>query len=327
MNSRDERVLAKSHIISEIIMSNTDIYTHVTNNIIASIEAGHTREKFTLPWQGASTLPINHTTNKQYRGVNIPMLWASQMEQGFSTSSWASYKQWEERGCQVRKGQKGTPIVYWGTIEIEPTDDNEEASKRMFARYSHVFNADQVEGYEPPAPIVASSPLERISNADAFLESTGADIRYGGNRALYQRDEDFIALPDPQAFIDTPTSTAQANFYATALHELTHWTGASHRLDRIKAKRFDDKDCAFEELVAELGAAMLCASLGIVNDPRPDHAQYIDNWLHALKSDKKYIFQAASQAQKAADYLHGLQATDGEDDRVRGVLILDEMIG
>jgi len=235
------------------------------------------------------------------------MLWASQMEQGFSTSSWASYKQWEEKGCQVRKGAKGTAIVYWGRINIEPADDNEEASKRMFARYSHVFNADQVDGYDSPAPASILSPLERIDYADAFLKATGADIRYGGNRAFYQRDEDFIALPSPEAFIDTPTSTAQENFYSTALHELTHWSGAPHRLERTKGKRFGDKDYAFEELVAELGAAMLCASLGIVNEPRNDHAQYIDNWLRALASDSKYIFQAASQAQKAADYLHGLQ--------------------
>ena len=289
-------------------MSKADIYTHVTNSIIAAIQAGQTGEKFILPWQGQTlSLPINHTTLKQYRGINIPMLWASQMEQGFSASIWASYKQWEERRCQVRKGEKGTPIVYWGTIDIEPADDNEEASKRMFARYSHVFNADQVDGVDSPAPTASSSPLERISNADAFLASTGADIRYGGNRAFYRRDEDFIALPSPQAFIDTPTSSAQENFYSTALHELTHWSGAPHRLDRTKGKRFGDKEYAFEELVAELGAAMLCASLGIVNDPRPDHAQYIDNWLHALASDPKYIFLAASQAQKAADFLHSLQ--------------------
>lgn len=289
-------------------MSKADIYTHVTNSIIAAIEAGQTGDKFILPWQGQTlSLPINHSTSKQYRGINIPMLWASQMEQGFSASIWASYKQWEERGCQVRKGQKGTPIVYWGTIDIEPTDDNEEASKRMFARYSHVFNADQVDGVDFLAPTVASSQLERISNADAFLASTGADIRYGDNRAFYRRDEDFIALPDPQAFIDTPTSTARENFYSTALHELTHWSGAPHRLNRTKGKRFGDKEYAFEELVAELGAAMLCASLSIVNDPRLDHAQYIDNWLHALASDPKYIFQAASQAQKAADFLHSLQ--------------------
>ncbi len=294
-------------------MSKADIYTHVTNSIIASIEAGHTGEKFILPWQGQIlSLPINHTTSKQYRGINIPMLWASQMEQGFSVSSWASYKQWEERGCQVRKGQKGTPIVYWGMTDVESTDDmddseTQKSSKRVFARYSHVFNADQVDGVESPAPMVASSPLERMSNADAFLASTGADIRYGGNRAFYRRDEDFIAIPSPECFIDTPTSTAQENFYSTTLHELTHWSGAPHRLNRTKGKQFGDKDYAFEELVAELGAAMLCASLGIVNDPRPDHAQYIDNWLHALASDPKYIFLAASQAQKAADFLHSLQ--------------------
>ncbi len=162
-------------------------------------------------------------------------------------------------------------------------------------------------GLSPLPPTVSSSPLERISNADAFLTYTGANIRYGGNRAFYRRDEDFIALPSSEAFIDTPTSTAQENFYSTALHELTHWSGAPHRLDRTKGKQFGDKECAFEELVAELGAAMLCASLGIVNDPRPDHAHYINNWLHALASDPKYIFLAASQAQKAADYLHSLQ--------------------
>ncbi|MCB0208658.1 MAG: DUF1738 domain-containing protein [Anaerolineae bacterium] len=287
-------------------MTRADIYQSVTDAIMQAIEAGQTAEKFVMPWDGFDALPTNATTHKSYRGINIPVLWAHQLGKGYPSGYWATYKQWQEIGAQVRKGEKGAAIIFWKMLEVEPEGDNDEAETRMFARWSTVFNADQVDGFEIPT-ITQEGTAGIIEDAEAFLAATGAVIQQGGTRAYYHPREDTIALPDREIFHDTPTSTATEAYYSTALHELTHWSGAAHRLDRKKGQRFGDADYAFEELVAELGAAMLSATLGITSSTRPDHAHYIDGWLKALKSDKRFIFSAASQAQKAADYLCSLQ--------------------
>jgi antirestriction protein ArdC len=279
-----------------------DIYQTVTDTIIAAIEAGQTAEKWRMPWNGFDAVPVNGCTNKHYRGINVPMLWAFQMESGYRSGIWASYKQWQEKGAQVRKGEKGAPVVFWKTFEIESEEEDEEAETRMFARYSTVFNADQVDGFDL-IPQEHRQPIERNARADAFTLATGADIRHGFGNAFYRPSEDFIGLPDADTFQATETSSAEENYYATLFHELTHWSGAAHRLNREKGRRFGDPKYAFEELVAELGSAMLGASLSLTSSPRADHAQYIDGWLKALKDDKKCIFSAASQAQKAVDYL------------------------
>ncbi|MCB9995160.1 MAG: DUF1738 domain-containing protein [Rhodospirillales bacterium] len=288
-------------------MNKQDIYQSVTNAIIEAIENGQTADKFEMPWSGFSSVPVNAHTGKSYRGVNIPVLWVNQMQKGFKSGYWGTYRQWQERGAQVRKGEKGTQIVFWKSFDVEPQCDNEEAETRMFARWSTVFNADQVEGFTLPADEKATGEAKIIDTAEKFMENTGATIKRGGARAYYDRIADYIALPDMSLFHDTATSTATEGFYSTALHELTHWSGSESRLDRAKGRKHGDADYAYEELVAELGAAMLCAALGITSATRADHAQYIDGWLKALKSDKKFIFSAASQAQKAADYLTDLQ--------------------
>lgn len=287
----------------------TDIYQTITNAIIAAIESGQTAEKLKLPWIGFASLPVNASTAKNYRGINIPILWGSQLEGKFCSGHWGTYKQWQERGAQVKKGEKGTRVVFWNTINIDPEGGNEKGETRMFAKWSTVFNADQVEGFEIPILEPQSGNAEILEEAENFITATGAKILYGGGRAYYERTNDTIALPDRSLFCDTETSTATQGFYSTAFHELTHWAGAPHRLNREKGKKFADSTYAFEELIAELGAAMLCASLGVATTPRADHAHYIDGWLKALKDDKKFIFTAASQAQKAADYLQSLQPT------------------
>jgi antirestriction protein ArdC len=178
------------------------------------------------------------------------------------------------------------------------------------ARASYVFNADQVDGFEAPPLPEPKDPAQILDRAEAFIAATGADIRHGGNRAFYRFPDDFIQMPERERFMGTETSTATESYYSTLLHELTHWTGSAKRCDRAFGKRFGDEAYAVEELVAELGAAFLCADLGITLEPRADHAAYIDNWLKVLKADKKAIFTAASQAAKATDYLAGLQATE-----------------
>jgi antirestriction protein ArdC len=173
------------------------------------------------------------------------------------------------------------------------------------ARASRVFNVTQVDGYVINEPSLDDNRVDPVESAEAFVAATGARLVEGGDRAFYSIREDAITMPDRYRFIDTKSGTATEAFYATLLHELTHWTGASHRLDRQFGERFGDDAYAMEELVAELGAAFLCGDLGISAEPRADHAAYIDSWLRILKGDRKAIFAAASAASKAAEFLNG----------------------
>lgn len=290
-------------------MAKLNIYDSVTNSIIKAIEEGQTGDKFKLPWQGEFSVPENVQSQNLYHGINIIVLWLSSMKKDYKSPQWGTYKQWLDEGAQVKKGEKGSQIVFWKSYTSEPSPDNEEEETRMFARWSTVFNADQVEGYDAKAGI-GNCEVSSIGLADKFIDALGADIRFGGNRAFYNKKEDFISLPCSGDFIATKSSTATENYYSTLFHEATHWSGAAHRLDRTKGKIFGDEAYAFEELIAELGSAMLCASIGISSDTRADHAQYIDNWLEVLKSDNRFIFKAASQAQKAVDYLQSFQNQD-----------------
>ncbi len=287
----------------------TDIYETVTNTIIEVLENGLTG-KLEMPWHGVTALPQNARTENNYNGINIPLLWTYQMKKEYQSGIWATYKQWQDLGAQVKKGEKGAPVVFWKSIEVEPSDDNEEAESRMFARYSSVFNVAQVEGYEAVTESFEPNDIQAIAAADNLLDSSGIEIRYGEGGAYYSATGDYINLPRPEFFKETDDSSATENFYSTAFHEMTHATGAKHRLDRDMNHKFASKDYAFEELIAELGAAMLCTSAGVTPAPREDHVLYIQNWLKALKNDKKFIFAASSQAQKAADYLHSFTKED-----------------
>jgi len=286
-------------------MTKTDIYQSVTDAIIEALENGLTN-KFELPWHGCSEIPQNAKTGNFYHGVNVPLLWVHQMKRNFVSGTWATYRQWQDMDAQVKKGQKGTKVVFWKTLETEPSADNEKSETRMFARWSTVFNADQVDGYELHKN-VEPSDIQVIAVADALIDATGADIRHEEPRAYCNVTGDYINLPCPEIFKKTNASSATQNYYSTLFHELIHWTGANHRLDRADHKKFGDEIYAFEELIAELGSAMTCAFTGVSSTPREDHAQYIENWLKALKSDKRFIFAASSQAQKAVDYLSSLQ--------------------
>jgi antirestriction protein ArdC len=211
-------------------------------------------------------------------------------------------------GGQVRKGEKGSQVVYANTVTRSETDalSGEEVERQVpFLRGYTVFNAEQVEGlpahfYSLAAP--ALSEFERIAAADRFFAATGAVIRHGGNQAYYIQGEDRVQMPPFEAFKD------QVSYYATLSHELTHWTKHKARLDRdFGLRSWGDEGCAMEELVAELGAAFLAADLGLAAAPREDHAAYIALWLEVLKGDKRAIFTAASHAQRAVDFLAGLQ--------------------
>ena len=287
-----------------------DIHQHVTNQIVAAIEAG--AGEFRLPWHraaGSIMRPVNVASKKPYQGVNVLTLWAAGDAAGYEAGLWGTYKQWGEAGAQVKKGEKASYIVFYKEITVASDEANEdESGTRLFARATPVFAAEQVEGYASPAlPETPLSSVEPIEAAEAFVAATGANIVHGGSRACYVPRTDNIHLPPRDAFLGTATSSAAEAYVSTKLHELTHWSGIESRCNRQFGKRFGDDAYAMEELVAELGAAFLCADLGITDTPRADHAQYLDHWLRVLKADKKAIFTAASKASQAAAFLAGLQ--------------------
>jgi antirestriction protein ArdC len=292
-------------------MQRHDVYEAITDRVIAAIEEG--AGQWQMPWHRSGvSRPLNAHTKKAYRGVNVLALWVAADAEGYGTGFWASYKQWQELKAQVRKGERASLIVFWKELEREVEDEEtgeRERKKTLFARASWVFNADQVDGWTPPSP-PERNLVEVLDHAEAFTAATRADIRHGGDRAYYRRTDDYVQMPDRERFTGSATSTPTEAYYATLLHQLTHWTGGESRLDRELSSRFGTEAYAVEELVAELGAAFLCADLSITNTPRPDHAAYIANWLEVLKRDKRAIFTAARKAAQAFDYLASLQRAE-----------------
>ncbi|MCW2283794.1 antirestriction protein ArdC [Rhodoblastus acidophilus] len=283
-----------------------DIHQHITNKLIAAIESG--AGEFQLPWHrstGNICRPVNVASKKAYCGVNILSLWATADEHAYSSGLWGTYRQWAEAGAQVRKGEKAAFIVFYKEFTVEADDNNDEPETRLFARATPVFAAEQVDGFTTPTIKTPASIMTPIDHAESFIASTGATISHGGERAFYRRSTDSIQLPPREAFNGTATSSPAESYYSTLLHELTHWTSAPTRCNRELGRRFGDEAYAMEELVAELGAAFLCADLGVTDEPRADHAQYLSDWLRIMKADKKAIFAAASKASQAANYLAG----------------------
>jgi antirestriction protein ArdC len=287
-----------------------DIHQHITDKIIAAIERG--AGEFRLPWHrsaGSIMRPVNIASKKAYRGVNILTLWATADEKGYGSGVWGTYRQWGEAGAQVRTGEKSAYIVFYKEITVANESDSDETDTRFFARATPVFAAEQVEGWTAPVIDTPATIITPIEQAESLVAATGASITYSGSRAFYRPSTDSIQLPPREAFIGTPTSTPAEAFYSTVLHELCHYTSHESRCNRQLGKRFGDDAYAMEELVAELGAAFLCANLGITDEPRADHAQYLASWLTAMKDDKKAIFTAASKASEAAAFLTALQGT------------------
>ena len=269
------------------------MYNTITNSIIEKLEAG------TAPWvKPWSAIPAgadrNVVTNKPYNGINRLVLGMS----GRSTSLWATYNQWKAMGVQVQKGEKSTSIVFFKPVTSTKTNASGETETSGYALMKSfaVFNADQTD-YDIPLTDVMPS-FEPSALCDTRIQLTGAIIHHGGNSAHFTPLTDSITLPRPDAF------TSSDAYYATAFHELTHWTGVKARLDRDLNGRFGNEAYAFEELVAELGSAFLCADHGIHGQLQ--HADYIGNWLKVLKSDNKAIFKASALAQKATDYINNL---------------------
>ncbi|CAN7771886.1 zincin-like metallopeptidase domain-containing protein [Pseudorhodoferax sp. LjRoot39] len=287
----------------------TDVYARVTDKIVADLERGV--RTWMRPWTVSGNpdpmgRPLRHN-GTPYRGINVVLLWSDAIDKGFRSPTWMTYKQAQEFGGQVRKGESGSSVVYADRYtKTETNAQGEEAERAIaFMKGYTVFNADQIDGLPAryqltPSPALPAMPL--IDAAEIFFAKTGAVVRHGGGHAFFSPAADLIQLPEPGAFRD-PESYA-----ATKAHELIHWTGHESREARTFGKRFGDEAYAFEELVAEMGAAFLCADLGIALEVREDHAAYLAHWLQVLKQDRRAIFTAAAHAQRAADFLQSLQA-------------------
>lgn len=280
----------------------TDIYSSVTDSIISLIESG--KKGGVINWRRnglASGLPANFKSKKAYSGVNVLILWAASASAGYQSNYWLTFNQAKEMGAFIRKGEKGTAICFYKMIERQH-EESGEAEKIPMLKTFVVFNVDQIEGLniEAEEPAAEISIFEQNELAENILIKSGADIHEEGDKAFYRISTDEIYLPTRDRF------ETEHHFYAVGLHELTHWTAAKHRLAREFSGRFGNEAYAFEELIAELGAAFLCAEVGIVSATLEGHASYLDNWLEVLKKDKKAIFTAASQATKAANYIMSL---------------------
>jgi antirestriction protein ArdC len=248
--------------------------------------------------------PRRHN-GQPYKGGNVIPLWATAALRGYTSPFWMTFKQALQFDARVRKGETGTVVVYWDQLQAPaPQDDGAEKRDGLwFAKAYYVFNACQIDGLPAHFHPVSkrSAPMwgddERI---EAWVASTGAHITEGKQRAAYSPTLDLIVMPPRAAFKD-----AEA-WYATVLHELVHWTGHTSRLDRKLVSVKDKADYALEELVAELGAALLCSELGISKAPRDDHAVYLASWMKALKEDPMSIYKAGKAADSATDWLMAL---------------------
>jgi antirestriction protein ArdC len=284
-----------------------DLYARVTDAIVAGLEAGV--RPWTQPWttagrSGPVSRPLR-ACGQPYSGVNVLLLWSEALARGFAAPTWMTFRQAQALGGQVRRGEHGAIVVYANRIRrTEATPQGEVERSIPFLKAYTVFNVEQIDGL-PDADRPGAepgAPERRIPRAEAFFAAAGAQVRYGGDLACYVLEADLIRMPSPAAFLDL------VDFYATLAHECVHWTRHPSRLDRdFGRRRWGDAAYAREELVAELGAAFLCADLGLDLTPRRDHADYIGDWLGVLRDDKRFVFQAAAFAQRACDYLHGLQ--------------------
>jgi antirestriction protein ArdC len=286
-----------------------DVYTRITAQIIASLERGV--RPWRKPWGGDNAAgrisrPLRHNF-VPYRGINVFILWASALERGFHSSIWMTFQQAHALNAHVRKGEKGSLVVYASAInKTEQNQAGEEIEREIrFLKGYTVFNVEQIEGLPEQyrrRPEAKFSPTQRLEHADAFFAAIHADIRYGGDRAYYAPEADYIQLPPIESF------RSRESFFATLAHESCHWTKHLSRLNRdLGRKTWGDEGYAMEELVAELGAAFLCADLELTPEVQDDHASYIASWLKILRDDPRAIFRTATHAQSAADYLHRLQ--------------------
>lgn len=229
-----------------------DIHQQVTDMIVAAIEANP--GEYRMPWQRsalASSMPRNAVTKAFYSGINSVICWCVAEKHQYPSTLFATFKQWQSVGAQVRLGEKGTPIVFYKSYEVDPTGEDDDGS-RLAIRYSHVFNASQVDGFEVPV-LAPMEPLQRHDLMQRLIFNSGIDVRYGGEAAYYVPSANYVQLPDERCFRQTDAAERMFQFESTVGHELVHATGHPSRLARDLTGRFGSFSYACEELCALSG--------------------------------------------------------------------------
>jgi antirestriction protein ArdC len=270
-------------------MRSDQLRSEITKKVIGLMEANG--GDWIKPWVGTHGLPINVVTENEYHGINVLILLMAQK----TTPIWGTYKQWLEKGEIVNKGEKGTHVIFYKIFD----KDNGESFPVM--RNYTIFNKDQIKGFKEESVREETLMLHDEAFNDQLVRS-GAVIKHGGDSAFYRRDSDEITMPHYKDFRATKAMTMEENYYATLLHELTHWTAHESRLDREKKQ--GREAYAFEELIAELGSAFMMCEYGMTPEPREDHAKYMNAWIEILRMDENIIFKAASKASKATEYIN-----------------------
>ena len=303
MKTRDHKQAAEHKVKTEGSGLNNpqggqtpDIHQAITDQILAAMEQARSAGR--RLWDSQPSLPLNLATGKPYSGVNVLILWSASLSHGYTSPHWLTFKQAQTLGGQVRKGEHGTRLVFYKPWQSEEVNDagETETTRGAILKSFTAFNLDQCDGIERPTKEERPA-FEVLAAAEALLQRTPAPIIEGGHEACYIPSRDEIHMPARGTFVSPEA------FYSVACHEMTHSTGAKHRLDRQFSTRFGDEAYAMEELVAELGAAFLSAEVGILGATRDDHAHYLASWLKVLKGDKKAVFTAAAAASKAAAYI------------------------
>lgn len=283
-----------------------DVYEVMTTRILENVDAAG---KWKPVWRETGLMmPTNAVTKTRYRGVNVFSTWITCLNKDYPDNRWASFKQWNSKSCKIRKGEQGTPIIFFKTYD--KTDDNGDKSEHVIARVTYTYNLSQVDGEyadqlraENAPPASLATEAERITRIEEFLTQVGARIE-DGNHPCYVPSQDFIRMPPLTNFF------TREHYYSTMFHEHIHWTGAKRRLDRNLQPRFNKHAYAAEELVAEMGAAFLSADFGIENAIQDDNESYLKGWLDLMKEDKRALITAASAASKACDYMHEAAAAN-----------------
>ena len=304
--------------MAETTSEHRDVYSIVTEQVITALETGTV--PWHKPWSAEIGLPRNLSSGKTYRGINPFLLGCAQAAHGYESPYWLTYKQASERGGHVRKGETSSLVVFWKRLDPVKVRDDETGElvemaslgASMVLRYYNVFNCEQCEDIEYPGTKVARHDWEPLEECDTIARgylSRGPQLEEGGARAAYSPSMDKLFMPERDRFENA------AGYYSTLFHELTHSTGHAKRLARknlLESHGFGDASYSREELVAEMGAAMLCGVVGIEQLTVPNSAAYVASWLDKLRGDRRLVVTAAAQAQKAADLVRGISYAQAE---------------
>ena len=270
------------------------VYEQITDRIITMLENGTV--PWRKPWNVQTGLPRNFVTKKAYRGINTFLLHSMHYESPF----WLTFRQAQELGGSVKKGEKACPVVFWKQLEVEDKESH-EIEKIPMLRFYFVFNVAQCDGLKNiPATVETPATISTTAEEIVALMPKRPEIKHGLAKAFYSPGADIVAMPDRARF-DT-----EAGYFATLFHELAHATGHKSRLNRptiTESAGFGSNPYCKEDLIAEMGAAFLCGQAGIAENILENSAAYVQNWLEQLQNDKSLIVQAAAQAQKAADFI------------------------